>query len=91
MAENLSADRLHNAARRIREADSVAVKLPLVGEARIPRLRPERVAYYGTLAVLAAAEIIEWPIALVLGVGHVLADNHHSKLAEEIGEALEEA
>jgi hypothetical protein len=48
-------------------------------------------AYYGALAALAAAEIIEWPIALVLGVGHALAENHHSKVAQELGSALEEA
>ncbi|WP_458319785.1 hypothetical protein [Mycolicibacterium brisbanense] len=74
---------------RIREADTVEIGLPLLGTVRIRQ--PERLVYYGAVAVLAAAEIIEWPVALVLGVGHALADNHHSKVAQELGSALEEA
>jgi hypothetical protein len=61
----------------------------VVGSVRIPR--PERLAYYGALAALAAAEIIDWPIALLLGVGHALAENHNSKVAQELGSALEDA
>ncbi|ART71596.1 hypothetical protein BTO20_26335 [Mycobacterium dioxanotrophicus] len=74
---------------RVRDVDSVEIGLPVVGKVRIRQ--PERLVYYGAVAVLAAAEIIEWPVALVLGVGHALADNHHSKVAQELGSALEEA
>jgi hypothetical protein len=77
-----------NAVDRVREAESFAVELPLVGRVRIPR--PERLAFYGALALLAAAEIIDWPIALVLATGHALAENQHSKVAQELGEALED-
>ncbi|GAC1407119.1 MAG: hypothetical protein NVS4B6_24730 [Mycobacterium sp.] len=88
MAKESSTGGHRNAVDRVRQAESFAVDLPLVGHMRIPR--PERLAYYGALAALAAAEIIEWPIALVLGVGHALAENHQSKFAQELGEALEE-
>ena len=74
---------------RVRDADTFAVTLPVVGSVRIPR--PDQLAYYGALAALAALEIIDWPIALALGAGHALAANHHSKVAQELGEALEEA
>jgi hypothetical protein len=78
-----------NAVERIRRAETFAVTLPVVGRVRIPR--PDQLAYYGALAGLAALEIVDWPIALAIGAGHALASNHHSKVAEEIGEALEDA
>lgn len=79
----------HKSARdRVREAQSFAVDLPVLGRVRLPR--PEQLAYFGALGVLAAAEIIEWPIALVLAAGHVLVENQHSRVAQELGEALED-
>jgi len=77
-----------SAAERVRDAETVVVSLPVVGRVRIPR--PEQLAYYGALAGLAALEIIDWPIALAIGAGHALASNHHSKVAQELGEALDE-
>jgi len=77
-----------SAAERVRDAETVVVSLPVVGRVRIPR--PEQLAYYGALAGLAALEIIDWPIALAIGAGHALASNHHSKVAQELGEALED-
>ena len=74
---------------RVREAESFAVQLPGLGRVRIPR--PEQLAYFGGLAVLAAIEIIDWPVALIVATGHVLASQHHNRLAEELGEAIEEA
>ncbi len=76
------------AVRRVREAHSFAVDLPVLGRVRLPR--PEQLAFYGALGVLAAVEIIEWPVALVLAAGHVLVQDEHNRIAEEIGEALEE-
>lgn len=78
-----------SAVERVREADTIVVTLPVVGRVRIPR--PEELVYYGALAGLAAMEIIDWPIALVIGAGHALASNHHSKVVQELGEALEDA
>jgi hypothetical protein len=77
------------AVERVRDAETFAVTLPALGQVRIPR--PDQLAYYGALAGLAALEIIDWPIALVIGAGHVLASNHHNKVAQELGEALEDA
>jgi hypothetical protein len=74
---------------RVREARTLAVDLPIVGRVRIPR--PEQLAFYAAVGALAAVEIIEWPVALVLATGHALLQNEHSRVAQEIGEALEEA
>jgi hypothetical protein len=90
MANNSARKTSHrNAVDRIREAERFEVDLPVVGRVHLPR--PEHLAFYGALAALAALEVIEWPIALVLGAGHALAANQHSRIAHELGEALEEA
>lgn len=74
---------------KIREGQTFAINLPLVGRVAVPR--PEQLAYYGGLAALAALELIDWPVALVIGTGHLLASNHRNQILEELGEALEEA
>jgi hypothetical protein len=73
----------------IREGETFFVNLPLVGKVEVPR--PEQLAYYSGLAALAAFELIDWPVALVIAAGHILASNHHNKILEELGEAIEEA
>jgi hypothetical protein len=77
------------AVQKVREAETFVVNVPVVGQLEIPR--PEQLAYYGGLAALAAFELIDWPVALVIAAGHLLAANHHNKLLEELGEAMEEA
>jgi hypothetical protein len=87
MAEKAKRSVSHRGAvERIRKAETFSVTLPVVGRVRIPR--PDQLAYYGALAGLAALEIIDWPIAVAIGAGHVLASQHHSKVMEELGEAL---
>ncbi|GFG63496.1 hypothetical protein MKUB_09860 [Mycobacterium kubicae] len=76
------------AVEKIRAGETFAVNLPVVGQVTIPR--PDQLAYYGGLAALAAFELIDWPVALVIAAGHVMASNHHNKLLEEFGEAMEE-
>jgi xanthosine utilization system XapX-like protein len=78
-----------SAVERVRDAETFAVTLPVIGQVRIPR--PDQLAYYGALAALAALEIIDWPIALVIGAGHALAASQHHKVAHELGEALQDA
>ncbi len=77
------------AVEHIREGETFFVNLPLLGQVEVPR--PEQLAYYGGLAALAAFELIDWPVALVIVAGHVLASNHHNRILEELGEAMEEA
>jgi hypothetical protein len=77
-----------DAVAQIREGETFALNLPVIGQVEIPR--PEALAYYGGLVALAALELIDWPVAVVIAAGHLLAANHHNKLLEELGEAIEE-
>ena len=77
------------AVQHIREGETFFVSVPVFGRLEVPR--PEQLAYYGGLAALAAFELIDWPVALVIAAGHLLASNHHNKLLEELGEAIEDA
>lgn len=77
------------AVKQIRKGETFTVDLPLLGRVEVPP--PQQLAYYGGLALLAAFEIIDWPIAIAVAAGHLMASNHHNQLLEELGEALEEA
>lgn len=74
---------------RIRAGETFAVNVPIVGQVMVPR--PDQLAYYGGLAALAALELIDWPVAVVIAAGHIMANNHHNQLLEKLGEAMEEA
>ncbi|MGW5149838.1 hypothetical protein [Rhodococcus koreensis] len=74
---------------RVRHADSFAVTLPILGRVGIPR--PEHLAFYTALGALAALEIIEWPVAVIIAAGHVLTADEHHRTLHEIGDALETA
>ncbi|HUH68069.1 MAG TPA: hypothetical protein VLZ05_03830 [Mycobacterium sp.] len=76
------------AVQRIRAGETFVVNVPVVGQVEIPR--PEQLAYYGGLAALAAFELIDWPVAVVIAAGHLLASSHHNRILEELGEAMEE-
>jgi hypothetical protein len=52
---------------------------------------PQRLAFFGGLAALVAVGFLDWPVAIVIVAGHALADQHWSRVASGIGEALEEA
>ena len=69
---------------------TISVTLPDgLGTVRLPE--PERLAYYGGLAALAVFGILDWPVAIVLGIGHVLAEQHQHQCLQDFGEALAEA
>lgn len=69
--------------------NSIRVDIPGVGHVDLPPL--EHIAFLGGVASLALLQIIEWPVAAVLAVGHVLAHNRHHALLRAFGEALDEA
>jgi len=60
-----------------------------IGTVRLPT--PERLAFYGGITALVALGIVDWPVALVIGIGHLLTEDHHHKVLAEFGEALDEA
>jgi hypothetical protein len=72
------------------EKHTMSVTLPDgLGTIRLPE--PERLAYYGGVLTLAAFGILDWPVAIALGVGHVLADQHRHRFLADFGEALADA
>ncbi|MEV5710339.1 hypothetical protein [Actinoallomurus sp. NPDC052274] len=66
-----------------------SVELPVLGQVVLPP--PEKLIYYAGLGLLAAFEVVEWPVALVIGAGHWLADQQHRRVLHALGEAMEEA
>lgn len=89
MAERSRTTSHREAVKRVQQGQGFALNLPVVGRVKIPP--PEHLAYYGALGLMAAVELIDWPIALVVAAGHVLAEQHHNRFAEEVGEALRDA
>jgi hypothetical protein len=64
------------------------VTLPLIG-LRIDLPRPERLAWYAGLGLMAAFELIDWELALIIGVGHLIADSVHNKTIAELARGAE--
>jgi hypothetical protein len=68
----------------------MSVTLPEgMGTLRLPE--PQRLAYYGGLAALGLFGVLDWPVVMVLGIGHLLAEQHHHQCLHDFGEALAEA
>ncbi|MBM4607750.1 hypothetical protein GS416_00490 [Rhodococcus hoagii] len=78
-----------DALERIAQGSRFAIRLPLIGDVGVPR--PEQLAYLGALGLLAAFEVIDWPVALAIAVGHALAEDQRHRALREVGEALESA
>jgi hypothetical protein len=51
----------------------------------------DQLAFLAGLGLLAALDIIDWPVVLAIAAGHEIARSRHSKVLREFGEALEEA
>ncbi|WP_232071741.1 hypothetical protein [Phytohabitans flavus] len=65
------------------------VRVPGVGDVAVPP--PEKIAFYAGIGVLAAFEVVDWPVAGVIIVGHLLADQRHFARLRGFGEAAESA
>jgi cation-transporting ATPase I len=69
-----------DASKRVAEARRFSIRLPLVGTVHVPP--PDQLAFYGVLGGLAALELIDWPVALAMGLGSALVARHFSELEE---------
>lgn len=72
---------------RTADPEIVRVWLPGLGSVRLSR--PE-MAYVGGIVGLTALGLIEWPIALVIAAGHVLAADRSSQTVQDPGRAVVE-
>ncbi|GAA4223368.1 hypothetical protein FHR32_001244 [Streptosporangium album] len=74
---------------RAGERERTRISVPVLGELTLPP--PDLLVFYAALGVLGALEIIEWPVVLVVGIGHLLAEQHHARVLQAIGQAAEAA
>ena len=79
----------HGAVLRAIEKNTMEVALPALGKVRLPP--PQTLAWLAGLTALAVLEVVEWPVAVAIGAGHLLASQNHLQLLRDFGEALEEA
>ncbi|MEJ2885012.1 hypothetical protein [Actinomycetospora aeridis] len=77
-------------AERVRQAGPAGVSLPIPWLGTIELSRPE-LAFVGGIAGLTALGLLEWPIALVMAGGHVLAADRSSRTVRDLGDAMTEA
>ncbi|GAA4868862.1 hypothetical protein [Actinomycetospora straminea] len=62
------------------------VEIPYIGPVGWPLTGS--LSYLITVGALAAFEIIPWPVAGLLGLGHVMARNRDNQVVSEIGSGL---
>ena len=53
------------------------------------KLPHPRLGWYAGLAVMAIIEIIEWPLAIVMMLGHEIAHRAHSRALRDFAEGVE--
>lgn len=78
------------ASREVAEGKMYSVELPLVG--RMPVPSPRQLAIYAALGGLAAIELIDWPVAVAMGVGSALVSRQLGNLEakeQELAETVE--
>ena len=74
-------------AEAVTERHSVTFTVPVIGQVWLGE--PKHLPFYAGVAALAWLEVIEWPIAAVVMVGKLLADNAHREILRDFGSALE--
>jgi cation-transporting P-type ATPase I len=65
-----------DASRLVQQAKKFSVRLPVVGKVSVPP--PDQLAFYGVLGALAAVSLIDWPVAVAIGVGQAVVARHFS-------------
>ncbi len=77
------------AAAKVVEAHNTSLTLPAVGSVKLPS--KGTFAYFAAVGALAALGLLDWPVAAVVGLGHLLAQQRGNSLLEEFGEGLSDA
>ena len=77
------------AAKTAVEAHGTSLTVPSLGAVQLPS--KGTLAYFAAVAGLAALGLLDWPVAVVIGVGHLLAQQRGNVLLEEFGEGLSDA
>ncbi len=77
------------AAQQAAEARSVQIVFEGIGTLRLPP--KEDLAFLAGIGLIAAAGVIEWPLAGIVAVGHLIAHAGHNETLRQFGQALESA
>lgn len=77
------------AARKATKHHSVTINFEGLGSVTLPPI--EDFGFLGGLGLLAAAGILEWPLAGILAAGHILSKSSNRGALKAFGDALEEA
>ena len=77
------------AARAATRRNSTMVSIPLLGKVTLPP--QDELAFLAGTALLAAVGVVEWPVALLMGVGFTLKHRQNNRALQDFGEALEGA
>jgi hypothetical protein len=81
---------VHAATRQVVHDDHTHVRLLVPGGTLTLELPPpDRLAFYGGLTVAAVVGAISWPVWALTTLGHALADDHHNRTLEAVGEVIE--
>ncbi|MEZ2391005.1 hypothetical protein AB6813_15965 [bacterium RCC_150] len=67
--------------------DSITIVFEGIGTLHLPP--KNEMAFLAGVGLIAAAGLIEWPVAAVVAAGHLIAHASHSKALRDFGEALE--
>ena len=78
-----------HAAEEATEKNTTQVTVPMIGTITLPPT--EQLAFVGGIVLLAALDIIDWPVGVALTAGHFLATISNNKVVQDFGKALEVA
>lgn len=83
-------DRHEQAAQEAVAANSSHVRFHL-GDTTVDLALPplDKIAFYAGLGGVAAFGLIDWPIALLTAIGHLLSDDRRNRTLRALGEALD--
>lgn len=88
--ENRNVIRGKSAARRAVAANSSHLRFTVADTSVELTLPPvDKLAFYAGLTAAAAIGVVEWPVALATGIGHLLADDRRNRTLHALGEALD--
>jgi hypothetical protein len=66
----------------------MALTVPLI-DLRLSAPSKGSLAFYGGLGTMAAFEIIEWPLALIVAAGHAISESSTNPEVQQAAEGLQ--
>lgn len=73
-------DAQREASKRVADARHFALRLPLIGSVKVPS--PDRLALFGVLGGLVVLELIDWPVAVAIGIGSAVVSRQLADLQD---------